>query len=179
MRRGVRYGFTLIELLVVMAIIVTLAGILTPALLRAREQGRRVVCVNNLRQIGLAMRLYAEDFDGYYPYSLQEYTQLYNLKYINTPRTFWCPSDYDSPPNNITTSNIENSYQLRDNQVASRVKDSLIPGLGGSSTIRIGWDLTPVGRRNHGKDGGNILFMDGSVRWYRFGNAGDYEGVIR
>ncbi len=173
-------GFTLVELLVVMAIIVTLAGILTPALLRAREQGRRAVCMNNLHQIGVALHIYAEDFGEYYPYTLEEYTNLYTLNYIDTPRTFWCPSDTDPPPEDINTSNIENSYQLRDNQVvANRVKDSWIPGLGGASTIRAGWDLTPVGKRNHGKDGGNILFLDGSVRWHRFGGDGDYKGIIR
>jgi prepilin-type N-terminal cleavage/methylation domain-containing protein len=56
-------GFTLIELLVVIAVIAVLMAILMPALQRAREQGRRSLCLNNLKQLGLATHLYAEDYD--------------------------------------------------------------------------------------------------------------------
>ncbi len=57
-------GFTLIELLVVIAIIAILMAILMPALNRAREQGKRAVCLNNVKQLGLAWVLYADDNGG-------------------------------------------------------------------------------------------------------------------
>jgi len=60
-------GFTLIELLVVIAIIALLAALLLPALSSAKESGRRSACLNNLRQIGLAITSYAGDYNGYPP----------------------------------------------------------------------------------------------------------------
>jgi prepilin-type N-terminal cleavage/methylation domain-containing protein len=64
-----RSGFTLIELLVVIAIIAILAAILFPVFARAREQARRTGCLSNLRQIGLACHMYADDFDERLPVS--------------------------------------------------------------------------------------------------------------
>ena len=61
-------AFTLIELLVVIAILAILAALLLPALATAREKGRKAVCVSNLRQVGLAIRSYADDNEGRIPY---------------------------------------------------------------------------------------------------------------
>ena len=62
-----RHAFTLIELLVVIAIIAILAAILFPVFARAREQARRTACLSNMKQIGLSLFMYAQDYDETLP----------------------------------------------------------------------------------------------------------------
>ena len=70
MMKGLRKhygGFTLMELLVVVAIITVLAAMLMPTLQKAREKAKAVVCMNNLKQWGLALTMYTIDYKGWYP----------------------------------------------------------------------------------------------------------------
>jgi len=67
-KQAYRTGFTLIELLVVIAIIAILAAILFPVFAKARENARKASCLSNLKQIGMATMMYAQDYDEAYPY---------------------------------------------------------------------------------------------------------------
>jgi len=63
-----RKGFTLIELLVVIAIIAILAAILFPVFAKAREKARTTACLNNMKQLALAVHMYMGDWDGFFPF---------------------------------------------------------------------------------------------------------------
>jgi prepilin-type N-terminal cleavage/methylation domain-containing protein len=81
-------GFTLIELLISIAIVATLAAILLPALAAARGDARRTSCISNLRQIGLALGIYRQDFDD-----LPPHLSLLAPTYVTAPAIFVCPND--------------------------------------------------------------------------------------
>ena len=107
-----RAGFTLIELLVVIAIIAILAALLLPALANAKEKGKRIACLSNLRQVGLALTLYTDSNGERMPSAITygstpgdpstapntvQYTDSYGgvakALALANPKVFWCPSD--------------------------------------------------------------------------------------
>ncbi|HEX9996937.1 MAG TPA: DUF1559 domain-containing protein [Abditibacterium sp.] len=87
-------GFTLIELLVVIAIIAILSAILFPVFGRARENARRSSCQSNLKQIGLAMVQYSQDYDSWTPGSVNDDRSWVNrvFPYVKSAQLFSCPS---------------------------------------------------------------------------------------
>ena len=97
-----RKGFTLIELLVVIAIIAILAAILFPVFARARENARKANCLSNLKQIGMGITMYAQDYDEILPYNYSYHsptTQVYLTwwaddiqPYVKNYKFLQCPS---------------------------------------------------------------------------------------
>ncbi len=106
-------AFTLIELLVVIAIIAILAALLFPVFATARGKAREITCISNLRQIGMAITMYTQDYDGSYPYAAdpadKAYPAMWNITaedmaqvpylhealqpYVKSKAIFSCPAD--------------------------------------------------------------------------------------
>lgn len=106
-----RRAFTLIELLVVIAIIAILASMLLPALAKAKESGKRIACVNNLRQLGLSMQMYVDDHEGLQP---QRTINLPGgswpnalLDYYRDTKVLACPTDLNPQSNSGANSNAD------------------------------------------------------------------------
>lgn len=100
-------GFTLIELLVVIAIIALLAAILFPVFARARENARKSSCSNNMKQIGLGILQYTQDYDEVFPRRAYAYPsgevrwQQVIMPYVKSVQLFRCPSNTQGTNNTI------------------------------------------------------------------------------
>lgn len=134
-------GFSLIELLVVLAILSLLAALLLPAFLSARGQARQTVCLSNLRQIGQGIAMYQQDYDGFFPYSVDPATRAA----VDTWKPYFPKYAADIPHLGLL-SDVLQPY-LSSSQVFACPSDT---GFARDDSAYIGISATPSSYEQHG-----------------------------
>lgn len=173
-------GFTLAELLVITGVGLLLLAIVI-AFMQHRQSHyghRRPPCLNNLKQIGLAMRLYSGDNNGYFPCAgsppdvLKSYALMTN-SYQTSYKTWICPQDTSvvpgSPSRSFTNKNVSYAYggfglteSVQPDTPIAADRSSVLTGTWGNTTSPYAGNVW-----THKSDGGNVCFADGHVAFQK------------